>query len=83
MVFIILAATFFAFTLYMCSDAYTNSEIWNKITTTICCLLAIGLLIGACFAYKDAIRIKTINNYFDGKIEVVEQVDTVRTYKFN
>lgn len=67
----------------MCSDAYTNSEIWNKITTTICCLLAIGLLIGACFAYKDAIRIKTMNDYLNGKIEVVEQVDTVRTYKFN
>lgn len=83
MVFIILAAAFFAFTLYMCSDAYTNSEIWNKIITTICCLLAIGLLIGACFAYKDGIRIKTMNDYLNGKIEIIERIDTVRTFKFN
>ena len=83
MIFIILTAAFFAFTLYMCSDAYINSETWNKITTTLCCLLAIGLLIGVCFAYKDAIQINTINKYLDGKIEVIEQIDTVRTYKFN
>lgn len=48
----------------------------------MCCLIAVLIAITN-LANKESVRYQTMEDYFNGKIEVIEQIDTVRIYKFN
>jgi putative effector of murein hydrolase len=52
------------------------------INIIIICLLT-SLIIITDFVSKENIKYQTMNDYFNGKIEVIQQVDTIRTFKFN
>lgn len=48
----------------------------------MCCLIA-ALIAVTNFANKESVKYQTMEDYFNSKIEVIEQIDTVRIYKFN
>ena len=52
------------------------------IDVVMTCLLA-SLIVIADFISKENIKYQTMDDYFNGKIEVIQQVDTTRTFKFN
>lgn len=52
------------------------------IDVVMTCLLA-SLIVIADFVSKENIKYQTMDDYFNGKIEVIQQVDTTRTFKFN
>lgn len=55
----------------------------EKIISIATVLLMLCLLIGTLIAAKESIKYETMNDYFEGKIEITERVDTIRTFKFN
>ena len=52
-----------------------------KVLGIITCILASFVLIFFCIGLREEIRYNTLEDYFNGKIEVVENQQTVRTYK--
>ena len=52
-----------------------------KVFGIITCILASFVLIFFCIGLREEIRYNTLEDYFNGKIEVVENQQTVRTYK--
>ena len=46
-------------------------------------ILTISLICGFTIGLREEIRYDALEQYFDGNIEITENVDTVRTYKFN
>ena len=63
--------------------AFSEGKIWERVLGLItCCLLGI-LIIITHFACIETARNQTMQDYFEGKVEVIEQIDTTRTFKFN
>lgn len=52
-----------------------------KVLGIIICILASAVLIFFCTGLREEIRYNALEDYFNGKIEVVEDQQTVRTYK--
>ena len=52
-----------------------------KVFGVITCILASLILIFFCVGLREEIRYNALEDYFNGKIEVVENQQTVRTYK--
>ena len=58
-----------------------NESTLYKVLGIITCILASAVLIFFCIGLREEIRYNTLEDYFNGKIEVVENQQTVRTYK--
>ena len=54
-----------------------------KIIGCVISIMVLGFMVFFVIGYQEEIQIQTMNDYFEGKVEVIEQVDTVRTFKFN
>ena len=73
-----------SFTIFMTMRAFIdNDTIIVRIVAIITNLLVIGLIVFAIIGFREEIKINTLNDYFENKIEVIEHIDTLRTYKFN
>ena len=73
----------FGFAACMTFNAMANGKMWERIIGVVTtCLIGI-LVVATYFACIENTRIQTMQDYFEGKVEVIEQVDTVRTFKFN
>lgn len=73
-----------SFTIFMTMRAFVdNDTIIVKIVAIITNLLVISLIIFAIIGFREEIKINTLNDYFEDKVEVIEHIDTLRTYKFN
>lgn len=82
--FVILACITFSFVCFLCfqtlsSDKDKSEKAISIITMLLMSFLVICTLLGT----KESIKYETINDYFEGKIEIIEQIDTIRTFKFN
>lgn len=54
-----------------------------KITGIFVSLTVLGFAAIFAIGHKEEVQYQTMNDYFEGKVEVIEQIDTVRTFKFN
>lgn len=80
---LLILCTAFGLATCMTFNAIINGKMWERIIgATTTCLIGI-LVVVTHFACMENTRIQTMNDYFEGKVEVIEQVDTVRTFKFN
>lgn len=82
--FVILACITFSFVCFLCfqtlsSDKDKSEKAISIITMLLMSFLVICTLLGT----KESIKYETMNDYFEGKIEIIEQIDTIRTFKFN
>lgn len=65
-----------------CLKTFDNNEsILQKVLGVITCVLASIILIFFCVGLREEIRYNALEDYFNGKIEVIEDCQTVRTYK--
>ena len=46
-------------------------------------LIVLGFAAIFAIGHKQEVQIQTMQDYFEGKVEVIEQIDTARTFKFN
>lgn len=60
-----------------------DDELGYKIIGITMIILVISLICGFTIGLREEIRYNTLEQYFNGNIEVKEDIDTVRTYKFN
>ena len=60
-----------------------NEEIGYKILSISMMILTSFLLCAFCVGLREEIRYNALEQYFNGEIEVIEDTNVVRTYKFN
>lgn len=60
-----------------------NESVSYKIVGIIAIFLISIVLIFFCVGLREEIRYNTLNDYFNGKIEVIQDSTIIRTYKFN
>ena len=73
----------FAVCVYFTIASFTEGKMWERILGLIvCCLLGFLIVITHLGCIETA-RNQTMQDYFKGKVEVIEQIDTTRTFKFN
>lgn len=60
-----------------------NDRLGFKILSILMAILATGLICGFSVGLQEEIRYNTLERYFNGEIEVIEDTNVVRTYKFN
>ena len=60
-----------------------NESASYKIVGIIAIFLISIVLIFFCVGLREEIRYNTLNDYFNGKIEVIQDSTIIRTYKFN
>ena len=82
--FVILTCMAFSFACVFCfqtlfSDRDKSEKAISIVTVVLMLFLIICVLLGA----KESIKYETMNDYFEGKIEIIEQIDTIRNFKFN
>ena len=58
-----------------------NESTLYKVLGITVCVLASTVLIFFCVGLREEIRYNALEDYFNGKIEVIENQQTVRTYK--
>jgi hypothetical protein len=79
---IILFAFILAWIFLQALKTFENDEsTLYKVFGIITCILASFVLIFFCIGLREEIRYNALEDYFNGKIEVVENQQTVRTYK--
>lgn len=79
---IILFAFLLGWMFMQCIKTFDNNEsILQKVLGVITCVLASIILIFFCVGLREEIRYNALEDYFNGKIEVIENTQTVRTYK--
>lgn len=79
---IILFAFLLGWIFMQCLKTFDNDEsIFQKVLGVITCVLASIVLIFFCVGLREEIRYNALEDYFNGKIEVIEDNQTVRTYK--
>lgn len=79
---IILSAFLLGWIFMQCLNTFNNNEpILQKVFGIIACILASFILIFFCIGLREEIRYNALEDYFNGKIEVIEDTQTVRTYK--
>ena len=68
----------------MIKDSFDRDESWfMKISSILVFILVLGLMCGSLFALRETLKMQALDDYFEGRVEVIEQIDTLRTYKFN
>lgn len=73
----------FAISVYFTIKAFIEGKVWERILGTIICV-SLGFLITIThLGCIETVRNQTMQDYFEGKVEVIEQIDTTRTFKFN
>ena len=70
------------YSLFMVKDSFDEDSIFMRILSIGVLVLVTGIMIASLFALRETIQYQTLDNYFEGRVEVIEQIDTVRTYKF-
>ena len=79
---IILFAFILAWLFVQSFKTFENDEsTLYKVLGVVICILASAVLIFFCVGLREEIRYNALEDYFNGKIEVVENQQTVRTYK--
>lgn len=79
---IILFAFILSWIFMQCLKTFDNNEpIFQKVLGIITCILTSIVLIFFCVGLREEIRYNALEDYFNGKIEVIEDIQTVRTYK--
>jgi len=79
---IILFAFLLGWIFMQCLKTFDDNEsILQKVLGVITCVLASIILIFFCVGLREEIRYNALEDYFNGKIEVIENCQTVRTYK--
>ena len=73
----------FGFVFHATIDSFKRDDLLMKISSIFVCLIVLGFAAVFAIGHKEEVQIQTMNDYFEGKVEVIEQVDTVRTFKFN
>lgn len=77
-------AVLLAFILVMTYWTFNEDENLMLKTISVCsCLMVGAMLIGSIFIFREEIRTQTIQRFIDKEIEIVEQIDTIRTFKIN
>ena len=80
---LLILCTAFGLAVCMTFNAIINGKMWERVIGVITsCLIGI-LIVVTHFACMENIKIQTMQDYFEDKIEVIEQIDTTRTFKFN
>lgn len=83
-IFILLTlCTAFGLAVCMTFNAIINGKMWERVIGAITSCLIGVLIVITHFACMENTRIQIMQDYFEGKVEVIEQIDTVRTFKFN
>lgn len=81
---IILSSFILGWMIAQCFRTFENEEpISYKVIGIISIVLMSFVLIFFCVGLREEIRYNALEDYFNGKIEVIEDQQTVRTYKFN
>lgn len=79
---IILFAFILAWLFVQSFKTFENDEsTLYKVLGVVICVLASVVLIFFCVGLREEIRYNALEDYFNGKIEVIENQQTVRTYK--
>lgn len=73
----------FGVCVYFTITAFINGEMWERILGIIVCSLLGFLITIVHLGCIETARNQTMQDYFEGKVEVIEQIDTTRTFKFN
>ena len=73
----------FGFIFHVALDTFKRDDLPMKIIGVFVSLITLSFAAIFVVALKEEVQIQTMNDYFEGKVEVIEQVDTVRTFKFN
>ena len=77
-------AILLAFMLVMAYWTFNEDEnLMLKIISVCSCLIVGAMLVSSIFIFRVEIRSQTIQRFVDKEIEIVEQIDTVRTFKIN
>lgn len=73
-----------AWIIFMVKDLFDRDESWfMKLSSILVFILVLGLMCGSLFGLRETMRHQALDDYFEGRVEVIEQLDTLRTYKFN
>lgn len=84
LVIIILSAILLGWMISQCFKSFADNEhVGYKIGGLVAATLMSAILIFFCVGLREEIRYNALEDYFNGKIEVIEQIDTTRTFKFN
>lgn len=73
----------FGFVFHVTIDSFKQDNLLMKITGIFVSLTVLGFAAIFAIGHKEEVQYQTMNDYFEGKVEVIEQIDTVRTFKFN
>ena len=77
-------AVLLAFLLVMAYSTFHEDEnLMLKIISVCSCLMVGAMLVSSIFIFREEIRSQTIQRFVDKEIEIVERIDTVRTFKIN
>ena len=73
----------FGFIFHVTIDTFKRDDLLMKVVGIFVSLIVLGFAAIFTIGHEQEVQIQTMNDYFEGKVEVIEQVDTVRTFKFN
>lgn len=73
----------FGYIFHITIDSFHGDELIMKIIGCMISIMVLGFMAIFVIAHQEEIRTQTMNDYFEGKVEVIEQIDTVKTFKFN
>lgn len=83
-VFVILVCIVFSCTCCLCFQTiFSDKNKSEKVIAVATFLAMLALFICTLLGAKESIKYETMQDYFEGKVEIIEQIDTIRTYKFN
>ena len=69
--------------IFLIKDSFDKDESWvMKLLSILVFILVLGLMCGSLFGLRETMRHQALDDYFEGQVEVIEQFDTLRTYKF-
>lgn len=84
-------ATFFLLALCFCLgwsiretiNAFHDDKLYAKLIGIITSCLLGFLIVITHYASQENLKHQVMEDYLNGKIEIIEQIDTIRTFKFN
>lgn len=84
-------ATFFLLALCFCLgwsiretiNAFHDDKLYVKLLGIITSCLLGFLIVITHYASQETLKHQVMEDYLNGKVEIIEQIDTTRTFKFN
>ena len=73
----------FGFIFHVTIDCFKRDDLLMKAIGIFVSLIVLGFAAIFAIGHKQEVQIQTMQDYFEGKVEVIEQIDTARTFKFN